>query len=386
MSNTYMYASSWTHGKGEGGIALFQMDENSGRLTFIEKVCAGNDFNVTVYDDKRGLLYALETGSKLPEFRAGGGGQVFVFRVDKDTGRLTLLGRAPLWSTNPAHMALDRSGKYIVVANHGTKSCITKVEQDAFGKYHPVVEFDDSTVELFALNDDGTVGELLDVVHHRGSGSEWRQLSAHPHSCEMSPDGRFFVVCDKGCDTVSVYSIDYERRKLRLVSKLQHEAETLPRYCKFSPDGRFLYQNNENAMELHVFRCRDEGSLELVEAVSSLPMDFDGVKKEGEVFEQQCLVLHPNGKYVYDVARGSNSVAVFERDEESGRLSHIQDVYTGGHWPRGFEVSPGGNFAVLSHVRDGEMKVYKIGEDGRLSPTEHSARLECAAYMTFYKA
>lgn len=386
MSYTFLYASSWTHGHGEGGIGLYKMNDETGELTFVEKLSPGADFNVTVFDEKRRLLYALNTSSKLPELRDGGGGRVFVFKADAETGHLTQIGCTPLWSTNPAHMALDLTGKYLVVANHGTKNCITKIKKDAYGKYYPSVEYDDSTVELFAVNDDGTVGELLDVVYHHGCGPEWRQTSPHPHSCEMSPNGKHFVVCDKGNDTVSVYRIDTVRNKLVLASGvIQHEGATLPRYCKFHPTLPYLYQNNESCMDMHVFRYYEDGRLELIDACSTLPDGFNGEKKEGEVFEQQCMLVHPNGKFVYDVARGANTIAVFAVDQNSGRLKRVQDVFTDGHWPRGLAISPDGRFIVLCNVRSNELVVYKVGEDGKLELTGHKGELECVAYATFWK-
>lgn len=386
MSHFYVYASGWTHGRGKGGIGLFTMDAESGALSFVEKFAAGIDFNVTLFDAGRALLYALNTGSDLPGLRGGGGGRVFVFRADPATGRLTQIGCTPLWSSNPAQLSLDASGKYLVVANHGTRSTVTKVKKDAFGRYYPCVERDDSTVELFAIEDDGCVGELLDVVYHVGSGPEWRQASAHPHSCEMSPDGRFFVVCDKGRDTVTMYRIDSLKHKLiRFGDEAHHAPATLPRYVKFHPTLPCFYHNNEACMDLHAFRYDDSGHLELIDTCTSLPDGDRAPKKEGEVYEQQCLVMHPNGRYLYDVARGPNCITVFSLDPYSGIPRCIQHVFTEGQWPRGLALSPDGRFMLLCNVNSHEIEVYSVGVDGLLSPTGHKATLECAAYATFWK-
>lgn len=385
MQQFYVYASSWTHGRGEGGISLFHMDKDSGALTFVEKYCAGTDFNVTLYEPKRALLYALNTASDLPGLRGGGGGRLFVFRVDAATGALEQIDCKPLWSTNPAQLSLDAEGRYLIVANHGTRSTVTKIKKDAFGRYYPCVERDDATVELFALEENGCVGELLDVVYHVGSGPEWRQASAHPHSCEMAPDGRFFVVCDKGCDTVTLYTVDREHHKIqRFGDVAEHAPATLPRYVKFHPSLPCFYHNNEACMDLHTFRYSDTGRLELIATCSTLPQGELAEKKEGEVYEQQCLVMHPNGRFLYDVARGPNCIAVFALDPASGIPHCIQHVYTQGHWPRGLSISPDGRFMLLCNVKSNEIEVYRVGEDGRLTPTQHKATAECAAYATFW--
>ncbi len=384
MSHSFIYASSWTHGHGEAGIGLFKLDNDSGELTFLGKEAKNADFNVSCYDRERGIFYALNETSSLPGLRAGGGGRIFVFRADPDTGHLTRLGCTPTWGCNPAYLAIDSERKYMVVANHATRNTVTKVKKDAFGKYYPVVEYDDSTVELFAMNEDGTVGELLDVVYHYGSGPEKRQTNAHPHSCPVSPSGKLFAVCDKGNDTLSFYSIDREKNKLVLTGNVFHHGPgTLPRYAVYHPALPYLYENNEASMDVHAFRYSEEGRLELIGAYSSLPQGHKVGENKGNVYEQQGLVMHPNGRYIYDAVRGPETIAVFEIDESSGALRQIQSLAVEGSWPRGLAISPDGRFMLLCCVDSSDIAVYKVGEDGCLAQTPYSCFFDCAAYATF---
>lgn len=386
MGRLFMYVSSWSHGKSQAGIGLFEVDAETGALEYRGKQIEGADFNVSWFDRKNRLLYALSTTAKLPGLRAGGGGQIFVFAADGETGRLRLLKSTPTWSISPAYMAIDLSGRYMVVANHASRSTVTKVRKDAFGKYRLLVEYDDSTVELFEVREDGTVGELLDVVYHHGDGPEWRQTNAHPHSCNMSPSGRLFAVCDKGNDTVSMYTINREKQRLELASGIfRHAPGTLPRYCAYHPSLPYFYHNNEACMDLHAFRYDEEGRLEPIGAFSSLPDGFSGDSRcRGEVLEQQDLLMHPNGRFLYDVVRGPNTIAVFAVDQSTGRLERIQDLFVGGQWPRGIAMSPDGRFMALCSVGSGGICMYSVGEDGRLSPTGHTGELEYAAYASFW--
>ena len=55
---------------------------------------------------------------------------------------------------------------------------------------------------------DGTLG-IPRVVSHEGKGPHpTRQQTAHVHSANLSPDGRFAIVCDLGLDRIYSYRID----------------------------------------------------------------------------------------------------------------------------------------------------------------------------------
>ena len=384
MKDTYIYVSSWTHGKGDGGILLFRMDENTGELKYEGKEISGVDFNVSVFDERRRILYALDTAPRIPLERSGGG-RIFAFKADAASGHLTEICCVPTWSRNPAYLSFDKSGRYLVAANHAGRNAVSKIRRGADGRFYPYVEYDDSTVELFSVNADGTIGELLDVVCHHGSGPEWRQTNAHPHSCELSPDGRYFAVCDKGCDTVTLYSIDTSAGRLIQAGNIvRHEPGTLPRYCKFHPKLPYFYHNCEADMHIHAFRYYENGRLEKIGAFSALP-DGYAVREEGqEIYEQQGLVMHPDGRFLYDVARGPGTVAVFEILPATGELRRIQDVFTEKRWPRGIAMSPSGRFLLLCSVESSDITVYRVAEDGRLYSTGHSAQAECAAWAAFW--
>lgn len=214
---TLVYISSWARssdGSDEYGLSVCSLCGESGELRLIETVEPTVLFNVTCLDRQRGVLYALNEENELPGLRAGGGGRIFAFRIDPASGRLTPLCVRETWCPSPSYLSLDASGRFLIVSNHGSKAAITRIGQDALGNYYPIVEHDDTAVELFSLREDGSIDRLLDVVRHTGSGPERRQLTAHPHSVVMSPSGALFAVCDKGNDTVRLYRLDDERGRL----------------------------------------------------------------------------------------------------------------------------------------------------------------------------
>lgn len=99
--------------------------------------------------------------------------------------------------------------------------------------------------------------------------------------------------------------------------------------------------------------------------------------------EQQGIVIDSQGKYIYDIVRGQNVVAVFAIDQADGSLTLIQNMKIQGRWPRGCALSPDGRFlSVCCHDSD-EIITYRIGNDGKLFETECVNDNSSAAYITF---
>ncbi len=383
----FVYISCWKKGGGtvpagsEYGLSGYRFDAETGEMIFIEKVRPEVLFNVSYFDSKRNVLYALEESNDLPQLRVGGGGRVFAFKVDPHTGKLEEIGCSPTWGASPCYLTLDASGKYMLIAHHGCNAAVTKIGQDAHGNYYPLVELDDVPVVLFAVNEDGTLGKVLDVVKHTGSGPEKRQLHAHPHTTVMSPSGRLFAVCDKGNDTVRMYGLDQENGKLIRPKHLQvYEPGTLPRYCVFHPEKPWLYHNNEKSMNFYSLTYDEAGFLQNNHVCNAMPGNSELVEKE---CEQQGLVIDKDGRYIYNVVRGPNVVTVFEVDQESGAAKPIQYMKIPGKWPRGCAISPDGRYLLVCCLDSAAVIEFKITEDGRLSETGREYSDTGAAYAVF---
>lgn len=378
MSKTYVYVSSFKRTTTDLGLSAYEFDSQTGQLNFIEKVENDTSFNVTCYDKARGLLYALDESADLPGIPGGGGGgRIFTFRIDPDTGKLTKVGCTPTWCANPAFLTADKSGRYLLVAHHGSKGSATKIVQDAYGAYHAEVLHDDTAVELFAMEEDGTPGKLLDVKKHEGAAG----VIARPHSVVMSPSGNCFGVCDKGNNTVRMYGLDAENGKLIPPAHIVHYAPgTLPRYCVFHPEKPWFYHNNEKCLDLCAYTYTEDGYLQPLNRADSAPQN---AQAQETVHEQQGLTIDAAGKYIYDIVRGPNVVTVFEIEPETGAVKPVQHQPVEGKWPRGCALSPDGRFLVVCCLGSEKIIVYAVGENGHLSPTGYEYPNAAAAYATF---
>lgn len=84
--------------------------------------------------------------------------------------------------------------------------------------------------------------------------------------------------------------------------------------------------------------------------------------------------LHPSGRYLYSVSSEAFSedteqgtVTGYRIDQETGKLTEINERSVEGRGPAHVSIDPEGRFAYVSNYGDGSLSVFAIGEDGRLS-------------------
>lgn len=380
----FAYVSSWSHGERASGLCLYSYTPENGELSLVRQVDDKTEFSVSTVDRKRGILYILDESGNLPEFRTSGGGRLFAFRIDPETGDLRQISCVPTYCPNPSYVTLDSTGKYLVVSNHAGRACVTKLIRDAYGKIHLSLEYDDSVVELFAVNEDGSVGELLDAVKHEGSGPDPKfQNNPHPHCAVMSPCGRFFTVCDKGNDGIYMYTIDQKRNRLVPTSPEYVCAPgSRPRFCAYHPVLPYLYNNNEGRAEVDAYRYDEHGRIELVGSF--------GIKTEENAqlpggWVQQDFRIDRKGEYLYSLVSAPAVVVVYQIDQATGKLKLIQNLKLDEKGPRGCALSPDGHFLMVTCVGSGTVLTLAVGEDGKLTYTDILTEQPDAAFISFYQ-
>jgi len=70
--------------------------------------------------------------------------------------------------------------------------------------------------------------------------------------------------------------------------------------------------------------------------------------------------VHPSGKFVYASNRGHDTIAVFQRDPDSGKLTLLQHAACGGSKPRHFKIDPSGKWLLCGLQTDNSISVLPI--------------------------
>ena len=393
MAKNFVYISRWNEFVGEPGIALLEINPDNGQLTFVKSVEDKVTCNCTSVDKERNILYITNEVKENPDYSKGGGGLVLAYKINPETGDLDLISRVPACCPCPSYISMDPTGKYLICANHSGYFAVTKAIQKEDGTWGMKIEYDDATVDLFEINEDGTIGNLIDVHKHTDLNPLFL-LHAHPHSAVWDPTGSFFACNDKGEDKVYMYRINYETRKLELTCEPYVDVDgSAPRYCAFHPDPAkpFFFQNHEGNTTMTSYRYNEKGELTKIADFNCIPEDMKMPKatgfKPGEKPAQQAMVITPDGKYIYDVlnGKGLDGVTVFAVNQEDGTLDLIQYLPVDGVWARGIGIAPDGKHLIITCLDgDGGVMSFKIGDDGKLTYTGKRLSIPGAAYVTFY--
>ena len=178
---------------------------------------------------------------------------VSAYAIDSATGRLHLLNTIPTGGTSTCYLSMDKTGKFVLLANFGSGS-----------------------ISVVRVNDDGSLGQQAAFVQHLGHGSPDVpvQSGPHPHTILVSPDNRYVLVSDLGVDKVFIYRFDETTGMLSPLDPPFAAVEPGggPRRFLFDPSGRFGYQLNEMGSTLVTFAWDPaQGTLTQLQEVSIAP-------------------------------------------------------------------------------------------------------------------
>ena len=324
-----MFVGPYTGGKSHG-IARFRVDLAGGTVEPLGETPAVNP-SFLAFDPTGRFLYAV---SEVSDFTGKKSGGVLAFEIDRHSGELAPMGGQRSGGDGPCHLAVDPTGKNLLVANYGGGS-----------------------VEVLPIAKEGFLEPPSDFVQHHGTGPDHaRQEGPHAHSIGTSPDGRFVLTCDLGLDKVLVYRFDAAAGKLTPNDPPagQTAPGAGPRHFTFSRDGRFVYVGDEMASTVTVFAYDAErGALKSLQAISTLPKSFSGENTVAEI------EIDPSGRFLYCSNRGADNLAIFAVDRQTGLLTPAGHHSSGGKTPRHFTIDPSGDFLLTANQDSGNIVIFR---------------------------
>jgi 6-phosphogluconolactonase len=342
IKNSYLvYVGTYT-GPTSKGIYAFRFDAGSGKATSVGVVGETPNPSFLAIDRSRSHLYAV---NEVGDYQGQKSGGVSAFSIDRKTGKLTFLNEVSSRGAGPCYLTLDKTGKYVLVAN-----------------------YDAGNVAVFPVLDDGRLAEASTVIQHTGHGpNAERQEGPHAHEIELSPDNHFAVTSDLGLDKLLVYRFDASNGTLAVNNTPVAELApgSGPRHFVFHPKGKFLYAISEMGGTVTAFRYDARtGMLHSLQTISTLPKEFTGKNDSAEI------EVHPSGKFLYGSNRGPDDIAVFAINRVKGTLTTIDHVPTKGKTPRNFAIDPSGRYLFAANQGSNNIVVFRIHpSSGRLTST-----------------
>jgi len=336
----WVLIGTYTGPKSEG-IYRAQLDLATGKLSDLQVAAKiANPSFLAVHPGGR-LVYCV---NEVSDQNGKKGGAVTAFSFDPATGALTQLNQQSTIGAGPCHLVVDATGGCVLAANYGGGS-----------------------VCAFPVKGDGSLDPASSFIQHTGSSvNPQRQKEPHAHSINVDPSNRFAVAADLGIDRVLVYRLDPAHGKLT-----PHDPPFVavspgsgPRHFAFHPGGRFGYVINEIDLTVTAFAFDpDKGTLTAIQTVSTLPA---GAEKQGSTAEVR---VHPTGRFLYGSNRGHDTIVVYAIDQQTGKLTWVENESTGGKTPRNFFVEPSGRYLLAENQSTGSVVVLRINQDtGALEP------------------
>jgi 6-phosphogluconolactonase len=353
-----VYVGTYT-GPASKGVYAFRFDPGSGKATSIGLVAESANPSFLAIDPTGRYLYAANEAGDYKGEKSGG---VSAFAIDRKTGKLTFLNEVSSRGAGPCHVALDKTGKYVLVAN-----------------------YDGGSVAVFPVLPDGHLGGASSVIQHSGHGpNAERQEGPHAHEIQLAPDNRFAIAADLGLDELLVYRFDSAKGTLTAndppFAKVEPGAG--PRHFVFHPNGKLVFALSEMGASITSFAYdASKGALHNLQSISTLPKDFTGHNDSAEI------VADPAGKFLYASNRGPDTIATFAVDSTTGTLKLVEQVPTKGKTPRNIALDPTARFLWVANQESNNIVVFRVDpKTGRLTDTGEVLQAPSPVCIVFISA
>jgi len=329
-------------------IYVYRMDLANGQLVAESQIDGVQSPSFLAIHPNNQFLYSV---NEIGNYEGEETGSISAFSIERQSGQLDFLNRQPSHGTAPCHLSIDATGKYVLVANYGS-----------------------GTVAAFPIDTNGYLKTASSVIQHEGSSiNEQRQTSPHAHAIMVAPNNHHAFSPDLGLDQVIIYQLNNETGQLTpneppFVSVSPGQG---PRHFDFHPSQRTAYVINEIGSTITVFDYQpEEGHLESVQTISTLPKEFNG--------NNSCADIHvsTNGQFVYGSNRGHDSIVIYSVDPANGQLTHVGHESTRGKSPRNFGLDPTGNYLLVANHGSDDIYVFRVDkQSGLLDYTGYSAQV-----------
>jgi len=259
---------------------------------------------------------------------------VVAFSIDQKTGALKEINKRSTHGASACHLITDNEGKFLYIAN-----------------------YEDGKVSVFPINDDGSIGELRQLITHSGSGpNESRQKGPHCHQVLFDKNNKYAFVCDLGTDEVVGYTANHVTGELTaLPNSVKTRAGGGPRHVVFHPSYKFAYILNELSSTIQ--NCsydQESGVLTPMGEISTLPQEA-----RSKTSNAAAIRILPNGKFLYSSNRGHDSIAIFSVNDDGG-LTNVDYHPSGGVAPRDFNIDPTGTVMLIGNQDTDTVKLCTI--------------------------
>src|SRR5580658_1834362 len=277
------------------------------------------------------------------------------------------------------------------VASEGAGPCHLSLHQS--GRWLFVANYHGGTSAVVPIGGNGELGAASDVKRHDGVLGPGSATSAppgsfawsghdrtHSHMIRPDPSGRFVLAADLGLDRILVWKFDAVAGKLTPndPASVAVAPGDGPRHFVFHPNGRLLYSLQEEGSTLATFDYDGAtGRLTAKQTISSLPPGFAGTNYASEV------AVSRDARFVYAANRLHDTIAWFSI-AAAGTLRFVGEEPTRGDYPRFFTFDPSGRFVYSCNQRADAIASFRVNrKTGALANTGQYTPVGTPSFLAF---
>lgn len=305
------YVGSYSYTGKAKGITVYDVDVEKGIFRERCEVAVDNSSYVIPSSDGKFLYSIADEG-------------VVAFRI-LENGSLTRINSAKIKGMRGCHLSTDNQNDYVFVSG-----------------------FHDGKSTILRLNEDGSIGEIVDSVFHKGLGSvAERNFRPHITCTRMTPDRNYVMCADSGLDQVKIYRFNDQEERMVLVDAIRCELESAPRCFRYSSDGKFIYllYEQKNVIDVYTYKSGERvPEIEKIQTVSTTG------ERHGLLTAACAMRFSNDEKYLFCGNAGDDTVSIYRRDKRSGLLTHLCCLPISGEYPKDIAVFPDDkHIAVINH-------------------------------------
>ncbi|WP_281627879.1 beta-propeller fold lactonase family protein [Traorella massiliensis] len=376
----------WYGENSKPGINVCEYDD--GKFKSIKGYYEGVVVGSPVVISDKGILYFInETRDTADLAREGG----YAYAARLCGKEIIPINQIKTYSTNPCYCVLDSTQQYLVIVHHASgQDYASKIYRDENGKVRSKVEYDDAAVELVKINEDGSLGEILDFHYHDPAFPGKRSFL---HGVFRIPDTDIFMVVDKGLNSVYTYTINYNLGRLVLLDEVELKYNAAPKYLTFVPGKKLAYVCYELDPSVAIVKYDDvSGKLE---HLGDFPLQIEDRIMCGQqdfayspVKDIMYIIMYEMGENAVkanaDVKKLNNSWSNFSHNwgksdtiigvydiSDSLNPKLIQYVSTERQGCRRMNLTPDNKYILAFNTSSNEISRLRIEEDGKLTLLDH---------------
>ncbi len=221
----------------DGRVAVHALDENGAIGELLHSIPTAEKAHCIVVDRSNRFTFVPHTG---PE-------KIFQFLFNAETGELNPHDAGPVDTTDadhacgPRHVWLHPTRELAFVSlEQGSAIAACRIDPQG-GSLTPIHDTAGRPVRVSTIPDDFNEGNSTADI-------------------ELTPDGRFAYVSNRGHDSLAGFAVDAENGSLTPLG--QFATERTPRSFNIHPSGRFLYAAGQNSGNLAAYHISPEGRLQ----------------------------------------------------------------------------------------------------------------------------